>query len=233
MTRCRSIALLLVMFLFAMPDLVYSGDQDTDDLFAIEGATDVDSLVAGISRRLKDRGFVVVGVINHAAAADSVGLVLGPTQVVLFSAPRKDTKLIRSSQSVAIDLPQKILVWEDDAGEIRVKYNAPGYLTDRHNLPVKRLLRYIDRALGQFGDVDDGLVTIDSEQSVEVTVATLRDVLMEAGFRIPFVIDHAKIAKNVRRRLRPTVTIIFGNPNVGLYSCRTAAKSRSICRRSF
>lgn len=208
-------AFLLLMFVLAVSEFAHSHGQDAYNAFAIENAAGVDGTVDEIIRRLENQGFVVLAVINHAAAAESVGLDLKPTQVVLFSAPRKDTRLIRASQSVAIDLPQKILVWEDSAGEIHLKYNAPGYLTDRHNFPVKRLLRHVERALGQFGDIDDGLVTIDSEQSVDATVATLQDVLMAAGFRIPVVIDHAEIARAIGKRLRPTVTIIFGNPKVG------------------
>lgn len=198
----------------------YDGYYDSyhggsENPFSLAEVDTVDAAVAAISERLEDQGFEVVGVVNHEAAAASVGLELPPTQVILFSAPWRDARLVRQRQSVGIDLPQKILVFENDAGDLELKFNTAGYLLDRHNLSAGVQLRIIERTLDQFGDVADSVVTVDSEQSVEDTVAKLRAVLTDEGFRIPFVIDFDAEAGRSSRRGARTVVIVFGNPNVG------------------
>ena len=174
----------------------------------IGGADSVDDAVELISAQLEKERFEIVGVINHAAAATSAGLELLPTQVVLFSKTWPDAALNRRSATMGIDLPQKLLVWEAADGSIHLKYNAPGYLFDRHDARVLDFLyRNVDKVTGQFGPLDNGLVSIQSQQSVDATVAKLLQVLDDAGFNIPFVIDQP--AK------RPMTLVIFGNPAIG------------------
>lgn len=125
-----------------------------------------------------------------------------------------DASLIRRSQTAAIDLPLKILVYEDpnDAGRIKLKSNDVGYLVDRHEIRFHDfVLRRLDTRMDQFGLNDKGLIMVPSNQSVADTVAKLRTVLTDAGFFIPIQIDyHEEI-----RRLPDTTLLIFGNPNVG------------------
>ena len=60
-----------------------------------------------------------------------------PTKLVIFGSPKAGTPLMMASPSVAIDLPLKILVWEDGGGKVWVSYNSPAYLQARHNLPAQ------------------------------------------------------------------------------------------------
>jgi uncharacterized protein (DUF302 family) len=72
---------------------------------------------------------------------------LPPTTLLIFGNPRLGTPLMQASRSVAIDLPQKMLVWEDE-GEVMVSYNDPQYLAARHGIEGKEeILETISNAL--------------------------------------------------------------------------------------
>jgi uncharacterized protein (DUF302 family) len=70
--------------------------------------------------------------IDHAAGAAKVGKQLRPTVVLVFGNPAIGSLLMQSKQTVAIDLPLKLLVWEDDSGQVWITYNDPDYLVKRH-----------------------------------------------------------------------------------------------------
>ena len=70
--------------------------------------------------------------IDHAAGAAKADLELRPTQVLVFGNPKVGTPLMKCSQSIAIDLPQKMLAWEDESGQVWLGYNDPQYLRSRH-----------------------------------------------------------------------------------------------------
>ena len=165
---------------------------------------------------LERQGFDIELTVDHAAAAASVGLNLPPTQVVFFGNKRTDTALIKRSQTVALDLPLRFLVWEDDIGNVRVNTNDMGFLMDRHELPTFDLrLHIVSNVLTQFGDTDNGIQLVESEQSFDDTVAALLETLEARGFRIPLVADYAERAEEIGKPLRPTTLVMFGNPNVG------------------
>jgi uncharacterized protein (DUF302 family) len=66
-----------------------------------------------------------------------VGMQMRPTKLVIFGSPKAGTPLMQASPSIAIDLPLKILVWEDEHRQAWISYNAPDYLRDRHNVPAE------------------------------------------------------------------------------------------------
>lgn len=76
----------------------------------------------------------VVAELDHAENAASVGLTLRPTRLVVFGNPALGTQLMQSEQTVGIDLPQKVLVYQNASGRVFVAYNAPTYIADRHDL---------------------------------------------------------------------------------------------------
>jgi uncharacterized protein (DUF302 family) len=73
--------------------------------------------------------------IDHSGEAGKVGLKMRPTKLVIFGNPRAGTPLMLASPSSAIDLPLKLLVWEDAQGKVWLSYNSPEYLVERHGLP--------------------------------------------------------------------------------------------------
>ena len=58
-----------------------------------------------------------------------------PTKLLIFGSPKAGTPLMLAAPSIAIDLPLKILVWEDDRERTWVSYNSPAYLQGRHGVP--------------------------------------------------------------------------------------------------
>jgi uncharacterized protein (DUF302 family) len=89
--------------------------------------------------------------IDHAAGAQKVGKTLRPTELVIFGNPKVGTPLMLCSHSVAIDLPQKALIWEDKAGQVWFSYNDPQYLALRHNIQgCDEVLKKVAGALGNF-----------------------------------------------------------------------------------
>ena len=60
-----------------------------------------------------------------------------PTKLLIFGSPRAGTPVMRAAPSIAIDLPLKILVWEDSEGKVWVSYNSPKFLEERHDVPAE------------------------------------------------------------------------------------------------
>ncbi len=83
---------------------------------------------------VKEKGFNVFARINHQGNAEKVGMNLKPTELIVFGNPKAGTPLIQCAQEVAIDLPQKVLVYEDLSGKTWLVYNNPDYLKQRHNM---------------------------------------------------------------------------------------------------
>lgn len=81
------------------------------------------------------KGLRVFAVIDHSGEAEKVDLKMPPTKVLIFGSPKAGTPMMLAAPSLAIDLPLKALVAEDDAGKVIVTYNDPEYLRARHGFP--------------------------------------------------------------------------------------------------
>ncbi|MEN8759456.1 MAG: DUF302 domain-containing protein, partial [Desulfobacterales bacterium] len=102
-------------------------------------------------KALEAKGMTVFIRIDHAAGAKKAGLSLPPTELVIFGNPKVGTPLMQCSRSVAIDLPQKALIWEDDQGQVWLAYNDPAYLATRHAITgCEAVLKKVDGALKNF-----------------------------------------------------------------------------------
>jgi uncharacterized protein (DUF302 family) len=83
-----------------------------------------------------------------------VGKDLRPTELVIFGNPRIGTVLMQCSQSVAIDLPQKALIWKDESGQVWLSYNNPQYLVKRHGIEgCEETVVKITQALRRFAQI--------------------------------------------------------------------------------
>jgi uncharacterized protein (DUF302 family) len=99
---------------------------------------------------LKSKAMTVFARINHAAEAKAVGLEMRPTELLIFGDPRAGTVLMNECPVLAIDLPLKVLAWEDENGQVWLAYNSPQYLQKRHGLeetPFQAIGGLIDKAL--------------------------------------------------------------------------------------
>jgi uncharacterized protein (DUF302 family) len=95
----------------------------------------VDETVAKLQATLQAKGVAVFALIDHSGEAEKVGMHMRPTKLLIFGNPKGGTPLMLAAPSIAIDLPLKILVWEDDQGKVWVSYNSAEYLAERHGLP--------------------------------------------------------------------------------------------------
>jgi len=84
---------------------------------------------------LQTRGVMLFAMIDHSGEAAKVDMQMRPTKLLIFGSPKAGTPLMLAVPSSAIDLPLKILVWEDDHGKVWISYNSPEYLQNRHGLP--------------------------------------------------------------------------------------------------
>ena len=87
-----------------------------------------------VEAQIQARGLNVFARIDHAAGAAEVGLPLAPTDLIIFGNARGGTPLMQSVQTVGIDLPLKILVWQDAANNTWLSYNEPRWIAQRHGV---------------------------------------------------------------------------------------------------
>jgi uncharacterized protein (DUF302 family) len=87
-----------------------------------------------LEAEIRAQGMTVFARIDHAAGAAEVGLILPPTELIIFGNARGGTPLMQSVRTVGIDLPLKALVWEDTAGTTWLSYNEPGWIAQRHSI---------------------------------------------------------------------------------------------------
>ena len=120
-------------------------------LISLKSSHDVKTTADRLENMLNQKGMTVFGRINHAAGAQKVGENLRPTELIIFGNPKVGTPLMQCRQGVAIDLPQKALIWEDDKGQVWLSYNDPKYLAERHGITeCAEVIKKIENALSNF-----------------------------------------------------------------------------------
>ena len=95
----------------------------------------VDQTVEKLTSILQAKGVNLFALVDHSGEAEKVGMKMRPTKLLIFGSPKAGTPLMQAAPSIAIDLPLKVLVWEDADGKVWLSYNSPEYLEQRHGLP--------------------------------------------------------------------------------------------------
>jgi uncharacterized protein (DUF302 family) len=95
----------------------------------------VDETVARLKGILEAKGVTLFAVIDHSGEAEKVGMKMPATKLLVFGSPKAGTPIMQAAPSAAIDLPLKILVWEDSQRKVWISYNSPAYLQKRHGFP--------------------------------------------------------------------------------------------------
>ena len=108
-------------------------------LINIPSSHSVDETVTKLEGILQAKGITLFALVDHSGEAAKAGMKMRPTKLLIFGNPRAGTPVMLAAPSSAIDLPLKILVWEDDQGKVWITYNSPTYLQTRHNLPADLL----------------------------------------------------------------------------------------------
>ena len=117
----------------------------------------MEETLANLEAALEEKGLITVAVVDHSANAANAGLELPPTRLVIFGNPNVGTPLMQAARTVAIDLPQKMLIYEDEAGDVYVAYNDPQYLAERHALTgVDEPLTTVSNALSNLANAATG-----------------------------------------------------------------------------
>ena len=99
----------------------------------------VDQTVENLKGILQAKGVALFALVDHSGEAEKAGLKMRPTKLLIFGNPKGGTPVMVAAPSAAIDLPLKILVWEDAEGKVWASYNSPTYLQQRHGIPQELL----------------------------------------------------------------------------------------------
>ena len=99
----------------------------------------VDETVERLKGILQAKGVTLFALVDHSGEAEKVGMKMSPTKLLIFGSPKAGTPVMLAAPSSAIDLPLKILVWEDAQGKVWVTYNRLTYLQERHGIPQELL----------------------------------------------------------------------------------------------
>jgi uncharacterized protein (DUF302 family) len=99
----------------------------------------VDETVEKLKGILQANGVTLFALVDHSGEAEKAGMKMQPTKLLIFGNPKAGTPVMLAAPRSAIDLPLKILIWEDSQGKVWVAYNSPVYLQERHSLPPELL----------------------------------------------------------------------------------------------
>jgi uncharacterized protein (DUF302 family) len=108
--------------------------MSNNGLITIPSAHNGKDTIDLIESDVKSKGLMIFARVDHAAGAKEVGLPLAPTLLLIFGNAERGTPLTQANQQVGIDLPLKVLVWEDASGKTWLSYNDPAWIAKRHGL---------------------------------------------------------------------------------------------------
>src|SRR5215831_13791856 len=94
----------------------------------------VDETVARLQNILQASGVTLFAFVDHSGEAAKAGMTMRPTKLLIFGNPKAGTPVMLTAPHSALDLPLKILIWEDAQGKVWVTYNSPAFLQQRHDL---------------------------------------------------------------------------------------------------
>ena len=123
-----------------------------DGLIAIKSPFSAGETMSRFEENAKQRGLNIFARIDHAAGAAKVGKTLRPTEVLIFGNPQGGTPFMECAQSVGIDLPLKVLAWEDAQGQVWLGYNDPAYLAQRHGVSQCPAVGALSKALSSLAE---------------------------------------------------------------------------------
>jgi len=131
-----SVLMMLSLNACAMNDMQSSAMEKnmTDGMIHVESQFSVKQTADRLQTLLSKKGMKIFNRLNHANGAKGVGIELNPMELIIFGNPKVGSPLMQCAQSIALDLPQKALIWQDEAGKVWLSYNDPDYLKQRHNV---------------------------------------------------------------------------------------------------
>ena len=113
-----------------------SAGESNNGIKVLAASGGVDEILDRLEGLAKQRGLTVFARINFARDAAAVGLAMPPTQLLILGNPAGGTPLMAAVPGTALDLPLKVLAWQDQADRCWVSFNTPEYLQQRHGFPA-------------------------------------------------------------------------------------------------
>ena len=95
----------------------------------------VEETVDRLQKILAAKGIRLFVLVDHSGEAEKAGLTMPPTKLLIFGNPAAGTPVMLAAPTAALDLPLKILVWQDPSGAVQISWNSPGWLQQRHGIP--------------------------------------------------------------------------------------------------
>ncbi|MDY0223728.1 MAG: DUF302 domain-containing protein [Desulfobacterium sp.] len=138
----KLILTILVVLTMTVPIYAAEGILDVKSSFGVKETGD------RLERILKEKGMTIFNRVKHSEAAEKVGVALRETELIIFGNPKVGSPLMNCQLSVAIDLPQKALIWKDNEDQTWISYNDPRYLQKRHDISnCDEVILKIEKAL--------------------------------------------------------------------------------------
>jgi uncharacterized protein (DUF302 family) len=109
--------------------------QEHDGIVDVQSNHSVDDTVTRLKTMIQEKGITLFALVDHSGEAKKAGMTMPPTKLLIFGSPKAGTPLMLAAPSIALDLPLKLLVWEDAAGKVWISFNSPDYLRFRHHFP--------------------------------------------------------------------------------------------------
>src|ERR1700721_1439757 len=139
------VALTMAIYLVSVRSTTHSNFEDRKEtamalkidtgIVDVPSNHSVDQTVERIKGILNAKGVTLFALVDHSGEAEKVGMKMPDTKLLIFGSPKAGTPVMLAAPSTAIDLPLKVLVWEDGSGNVFVSYNSPAYLQKRHDVP--------------------------------------------------------------------------------------------------
>ena len=121
----------------------------------------VDDTLQRLEQVIRDRGLTLFAHFDHSSEAARAGLDMQPAHVLVFGNPKAGTPLMIDSPLLALDLPLRVLVWQDNRGQVWVSYSEPKFVAQRYNIPpdlvrvIAAVQGIVDAALPEVMRIDE------------------------------------------------------------------------------
>ncbi len=137
-----------ILVILIMTVSAYAAEYAAEGMVDVKSSFGVKETGDRLENVLKERGMTIFNRVTHSEAAKKAGIELRETELIIFGNPKVGSPLMKCQQSVAIDLPQKALIWADGEGNTLISYNDPRYLEKRHNVSnCEEVISKIEKAL--------------------------------------------------------------------------------------
>lgn len=232
------------ILLVALAITIFSCNKNDDDNVVVTNPntpglayslseSDFDATYSALRSSLQSNSAIsIVAEVNHTANAAGVGQNLANTRLIMFGNPTLGTSLMQANQLAGLDLPQKMLVYQNSDNNVFIGYNTTAYLAARHNVGGASTIQQINSALTNIATgvtgasvsenssagitANEGIITLVSQNDFLTTYNNLRNAISDnTDLSIITEVNHQANAQSVNMSLNPTRLIVFGNPNAG------------------